>query len=545
MYKIYTDAGISGTQAETRPGFLEMIEDAKKGLVSLICARDTSRFARNVLISIDFTRQLKSYGVEVFFYNDGIWSFEPDGEFRLAIISAISQDESRHISERVLSGQSISRDKQILFGNGNLLGYNLVVAKNSCDNHYVINEEQADTVRRIFELYLDGFGAKKICSILMQEGRKTAMGSNNWTISSVLRVLKNKTYCGYIAYQKSYTIDFLTHKRVQVKDETEHVYVKSDNVPAIIGEEIFDKAEAIRKSRIAVRQSGNRRGKLEPKDKWTKLLRCSCGHNFKKYKWRVNKDGTIRYGYQCYNQVANRKKKFYIDNHIEIEEKQLCNLPSWCDWKLELMALRIFKRLWSNTENIVSDLMNDIEENYEEVKCESDIGREKVEREYNRLEERINNLVDMRLDNTLSKEQFYEKYSELKAKLDSLELKLKGTKTMPQTDAFQDNLISQISKISEYLHNISDFDINEVDQDVLWAIVRRVIPCENGIVKWYIKRPSDIIRNEFDEDKYIMADSFVIDYESAREFRKSSASYLRVTQWNDISVEVYIEIDDE
>ena len=106
--KVYVDKGISGTQAKKRHGFMQMIEDASKGMFDLVCTREVSRFARNTLDSLDYTRRLKNMGVEVFFYNDNIWSCESDGELRLTIMSAMSQEESKHISDRVLAGHKTS-----------------------------------------------------------------------------------------------------------------------------------------------------------------------------------------------------------------------------------------------------------------------------------------------------------------------------------------------------------------------------------------------------------------------------------------------------
>ena len=153
--KIYTDQGITGTQAEKRPGFMKMIEDAKKGKFTLIVTREVSRFARNTIDSLMYTRMLKMNGVEVFFYNDNIWSFDKDGEFRLTIMSAMSQEESSKLSTRVKSGQKISRENGVLYGNGNILGYDRV------GRELVVNPEQAETVKMIFNMYHDGLSYKK------------------------------------------------------------------------------------------------------------------------------------------------------------------------------------------------------------------------------------------------------------------------------------------------------------------------------------------------------------------------------------------------
>lgn len=115
---VYVDKGVTGTQAEKRTGFMQMIHDAEEGMFDLVCTREVSRFARNTLDSLNYTRKLKDMDVEVFFYNDNIWSCESDGELRLTIMSAMSQEESKHISDRVLAGQKISREKESFMGMG-------------------------------------------------------------------------------------------------------------------------------------------------------------------------------------------------------------------------------------------------------------------------------------------------------------------------------------------------------------------------------------------------------------------------------------------
>ena len=121
--EVYVDQGISGTQAQKRPEFLRMMEDAQKGKFDLIITREVSRFARNTVDTLSYTRELKARGVDVFFINDGINTATNDGELRLTIMSSMAQDESRKISERVKAGQKISREKHVLYGSGNILGY--------------------------------------------------------------------------------------------------------------------------------------------------------------------------------------------------------------------------------------------------------------------------------------------------------------------------------------------------------------------------------------------------------------------------------------
>ena len=142
----YIDEGITGTLAKKRPAFMQMIEDAKEQKFDLIVTREVCRFARNTVDTLALTRELRSYGVEVYFVSDNIWTMDGDGELRLAIMATLAQEESRKISERVRAGQAISRENGVLYGTGNIIGYNRV------NGTYVIDPEQAQTVRTVYQL---------------------------------------------------------------------------------------------------------------------------------------------------------------------------------------------------------------------------------------------------------------------------------------------------------------------------------------------------------------------------------------------------------
>ncbi len=159
----YIDEGITGTQAKKRPAFLRMLEDARAGKFDLIVTREVCRFARNTVDTLVTTRELKNLGIEVYFVEDNIWTMDGDGELRLTIMATLAQEESRKVSERVRAGQKISRENGVLYGNGNIIGYDRV------GSTYVINEEQAETVRIIFDLYLQGAGQTKIASLSQKD----------------------------------------------------------------------------------------------------------------------------------------------------------------------------------------------------------------------------------------------------------------------------------------------------------------------------------------------------------------------------------------
>ena len=169
IVEVYVDQGITGTQAQKRPEFLRMMEDAQKGKFDLIITREVSRFARNTVDTLSYTRELKARGVDVFFINDGINTATNDAELRLTIMSSMAQDESRKISERVKAGQKISREKHVLYGSGNILGYRRE------NGTYVPDPDQAETVRLIFQMYSTGEnGLVKIVNELYRLGRLDA-----------------------------------------------------------------------------------------------------------------------------------------------------------------------------------------------------------------------------------------------------------------------------------------------------------------------------------------------------------------------------------
>ena len=137
---------------------MQMISDAKRGKFDLIVTREVCRFARNTVDTLQLTRELRNFGVEVFFVSDNIWTMDGDGELRLSIMATMAQEESRKISERVLAGQKISRQNGVLYGSGNIIGYD----RDKVNRTYVINEEQAATIRMVFTLYSQGYGERRL-----------------------------------------------------------------------------------------------------------------------------------------------------------------------------------------------------------------------------------------------------------------------------------------------------------------------------------------------------------------------------------------------
>jgi len=356
----YIDEGITGTSAEKRGEFMRMIEDAKKHKFDMILTREVSRFARNTVDTLQYTRMLKEHGVEVYFINDGIKTFDGDGELRLTIMATLAQDESRKTSIRAKSGQQTSMNNGVYYGNGNILGYirvETILPDKTKLIDYVIDPEQAETVRMIFDLYLDGYGLVKI------------------------------------KHEPIVTVE--EYERVQRIMES-----KTNNMPYL--------------------NKGSRRGKHARTTVWGKLLICECGHTFNIRRWD-RPDRQLGNAYQCYSSVhtgsyENRKKKgLPLDG--------ICQTPMIPEWRLQMMANLIFRKYLSQKDKVLA-LANSILENYNENTDEdrrNEAALEMKQRELGRLQKRMDNLIEMRADGDLSKDMFRMKSEVLEPKMQKLQ----------------------------------------------------------------------------------------------------------------------------
>lgn len=470
----YIDEGITGTQAKKRPAFMQMIEDAKQGEFDLIVTREVCRFARNTVDTLVMTRQLKNYGVEVYFVEDNIWTMDGDGELRLTIMATLAQEESRKISERVRAGQKISRDNGVLYGSGNIIGYDRV------DGTYVINEEQAETVQMIFDLYLEGLGETKICKELCRRQRKDGHGNVSWSVSKISRILRNATYMGYKCYLKSYSNNYLEQKRIKNLDESTYLYVKGDFEP-IISEEVFKRCEEIRKSRttkMIVNKGERTYGKKASQDVWLRKLRCACGSTFRKNKWRKNQRGDTVFGYQCYNQVNNGSKSFREKNGLDTEG--YCGIRMIGDWKLDLMAKKIFETIWTDRKSAVIEAYKLLQECYQSDNNKNTATISAIQGKLSRATARMDNLIAMRADGEISKEQFQGMRKKAETEIAALneelnKLNITSDETVQSLD---------MEAIKKALDEVIDFSGPKISENIIDKFVSRITPIDDGHYRW-------------------------------------------------------------
>lgn len=236
LYKVYADEGITGTSTKKRTQFNRMINDAYEGKFQLIITKEVSRFSRNILDTIAYTRELKAIGVGVRFVIDGINTMNPDAELYLSIMASMAQEESRKTSSRVTWGQTRQMEKGVVFGQS-LLGYDVKGGR------ITVNPDGAETVRLIFQKYaVEQIGTSEIARFLTKEGYRTYKENTKWRSNTVVKILNNEKYVGDLIQKKSYTPDFLTHKKRKNNGEVPLIYIENHHEP-IISREIWNMAQ--------------------------------------------------------------------------------------------------------------------------------------------------------------------------------------------------------------------------------------------------------------------------------------------------------------
>ena len=250
---VYADRGISGGSISRRAEFKRLVEDCDAGKIDIILCKSISRFARNVVDLLETVRHLKFIGVDVWFEKEAIWTFQARGEILLTILSSLSQEEARSISENVTWGvRKKFADGKFSVGYSRFLGYD-----KGEDGNLAINEEQAKTVRLIFGLFIEGLTPCAIAKELTKRGILTVTGKSKWNATTINGVLANEKYTGCARIQKTFTPDFLTKKAVKNTGQVPSYFVEQSH-PAIIPPATFElvQTEVVRRKQEGIRYSG-------------------------------------------------------------------------------------------------------------------------------------------------------------------------------------------------------------------------------------------------------------------------------------------------
>ena len=331
----YIDEGLSGISTKRRENFNRMIDDAAEDTFDLIITKEISRFARNTLDSIQFTRQLLGCGVGVFFQNDNINTFDEDSELRLSIMSSIAQDELRKLSSRVKFGHQQAIKNNVVLGNSRIFGYRKE------NRRLVIDEEQAPMVRELFELYAtDQYSMKQIEALFWEKGYRNLNGKKiaHTTMSNMI---SNPKYKGYYVGNKVKVVDMFTKKQkflppeewVMFKDETGEI------VPAIVSEELWDQANAILRRRSD--DVKNRQGVCNHANLLTGKLFCTCC-------------GTAYYRRESQDRQGHKNSKWVCSGKIKNGADSCASFPIYED-EIKPLLLDVFRDTEASAEALIEE----------------------------------------------------------------------------------------------------------------------------------------------------------------------------------------------
>ena len=333
----YIDEGLSGISTKKRENFNRMIEEAAENRFDLVITKEISRFARNTLDSIQFTRQLLGYGVGVFFQNDNINTLDEDSELRLSIMSSIAQDELRKLSSRVKFGHAQAIKDGVVLGNNRIFGYR----KDS--GRLVIDEDEAPMVRELFELYATGeYSMKQIEVTFWNKGYRNSRG-NRLSHTTMSNMISNPKYKGYYVGNKVKVIDMFTKKQKFLPPE-EWVMFKDESgeiVPAIVSEELWEKANAILRKRSDDVKS--RQGICNHANLLTGKLFCPCC-------------GAAYYRRESRDRQGNRNSKWVCSGKIKNGADSCASFPIY-EEEIKPLLFEVFKETEADAEAMLEEYL--------------------------------------------------------------------------------------------------------------------------------------------------------------------------------------------
>ncbi len=529
LYRRYIDEGISGTSISKRKNFVRMMEDAKNGHFDLIVTREVSRFARNTVDTLQQTRLLKRMGIEVYFTEDGIWTMnDEDGELRLTIMATLAQNESKKTSMRVKAGQMVSFQNGVIYGTGNVLGYDKV------GQEYVINETQARTVRKIFDMYLAGNGCQKIKRQLEKDGDLTAMGKSLWHFTTIGHVLKNRLYCGELEYRKEYVPDYLEQKRMKNRGELDRVIVEGRHQPIVTKEE-FERVQKLmaEKSRQMEKCRTNRG--VYADDLWRKKMRCQCGHAFAKTRWHSKKNFTT-YTYKCYDQTRTGTVSARLKNGLSIEG--VCPVPLVQDWKMHTMGQKVLHAIFDDPEATLREAEAVLGGGAAGVE-QAEVLRDKsiVEEQLKKEQGRYETLLDMRMNNEIPKEVFSRKQQEVEERIKELEQQmLQYRDVKPVTEADVNGKLEALRRLMEQFSMPEDGEFTESDLDKYVTGVR----VYEDHFEWLLNLDTDT-RGELDDaGSPVYFKKITVTPDDEREWFKAHSEWTKSNKYVELEARIYI-----
>lgn len=401
---IFADEGISGTSTKKREQFNRMIADCHDKKIDVIVTKEVSRFARNTVDALDFTRKLKDIGVGVIFINDSIDTRDNDGEFRLTIMASVAQEESRKTSERVKWGQARRMEQGVVFGR-DLLGYRVENGK------LFVNEEEKEIVRLIFQKFLlEGKGTHVIARELHEAGIRPKR-VKEWTNSTILRILRNEKYAGDLCQKKTLTPNFLSHKKIANKGYETMITIKDHHEP-IIERDVWEKTQAELERRSPTEEQKSKHSNRY----WCsgKIICGECGHSFV-IRTKPLKSGERYKSWRCFQAARHGGVKIDsmgdtigCDNQT-ISEKALLECVKFAF--LSLKSIEFIKTLSENIKSVLSKAGGKVDIHALEKKADA-LNAKKIK------------AIDLQIEGLISKEDLQKRNAEYNEEISRIQQKI-------------------------------------------------------------------------------------------------------------------------
>ena len=430
--KVYTDEGISGTSTKHREGFKEMIADALAGKIDLIVTKSVSRFARNTVDSLVTIRQLKEAGVECYFEKEGIYTFDGKGELLITIMSSLAQEESRSISENITWGQRKRfADGKVSMPYKRFLGY-----RKGSDGLPEIVPEEADIVRVIYGLFLEGKTQAGIARHLESLGILSPTGGTHWSTTTITSILTNEKYKGDAILQKTFTVDFLQKKMKLNEGEIPQYYVESSH-PAIIEPDEWDHVQAEFARRRALGRRYSSKSTLS-----AKLICEDCGGFYGSKVWHST-DKYRRTVWQCNSKFSREER---------------CQTPVVDTETVQQLFIKAYNQLMRNRKSIIEDC-----EEWRKALTDFTALDAEIDRQYEETQlvaDMVKTVVSENASSAQSQEAYLRKYEALNQRYEKAATalaRLKTTRTLKEQQDKQMGLfIRTLQKQPEMLDEWND-----------------------------------------------------------------------------------------
>ena len=444
----YIDDGISGIHAEKREEFQNMIRDAKLGRVDMIITKEISRFARNTLDSIQYTRELLSYGVCVWFQNDGINTIDEDSEFRLTIMAGVAQDELRKLSSRIKFGHARSIQNGVVLGN-RIYGYH------KKDGKLTIVPEEAEMIRMIFRDYASGtMSTPKLEKKLWDMGYRNFKGGK--INRDVIRnIIKNPKYKGYFCGGKVKIVDMFTKKQ-EFLPESKWVIFKDDGsrVPQIIDEETWEKANEYMKKRSEAIKS--HRTSFKNGNLFTGKIFCA-------------NDGAPYWMKQHY--VRGKEDVRWVCSYKIKNGADSCSSHGIRESDLKKVVASLINESSCNIDEVIKEYLNIIRKVINN-KPDTGIEKERLQNQIDAIKKKKEKILEYNLNGNIPDEEFISRNKGYTKQIIDLEMEI--SKLVPEDVELQITE-KQLSKITEELKSFKEVKEEDINRQIIDKLFDKIV----------------------------------------------------------------------